>query len=616
VRGKKLLDAYNALPVVGEVEGEQRAGVYTIALRWDESEASKVPMDAVSVGDDLITRVDVGDAHMLVLLKVIDVQSFSPMRSDAYVIGTLKTAPKYKVYAKVMPTMTIKISEEGMSVGGFATVLNPLTKVKRLRQEFIDAFVEVFDDRRMMIPGKMLGSDSETVLWLPHFGRGPNGIGEAYHIGVFGRTGSGKSAFTKQILAYMGGFKEPSAVVFDPQGEFARDVSGGGGVGTYPLDISAFWDGRVDILGVDKIRIESVEDIATLISAVGYPLLTRHMQISSAKTEDGSRTLARFWEDVVKAVRDLKEGKKKESTVLDEHPIFKNYIAVGSDGIGEGSLAGEIPKGSLKAKPFTLMAFALGFARYVLDNIGRFYSEQGVESKGKAITSLIERVKQGEEDKEYLSGIDVFWRILMGERSIEDSVKSVLTGKKMLIITMGDDNNIPEGVAYFVLSKLVDALLDAGRKAFSQHRLLNLLVVLDEAHRFAPAGRLEDTFAAELKDRLVRAVRETRKYGLGWLFVSQTLASLDKELVSQIRIFFVGYGLNHGSDRDKLSSMLSGYPGAMDVYMQFPDPFSSQFYGIRIFPFMAIGPASPLSASGFPIFFRTYDAAMFRDRNL
>jgi hypothetical protein len=98
--------------------------------------------------------------------------------------------------------------------------------------------------------------------------------------------------------------------------------------------------------------------------------------------------------------------------------------------------------------------------------------------------------------------------------------------------------------------------------------------------------------------------------------VSQTLASLDKELVSQIRIFFVGYGLNHGSDRDKLSSMLSGYPGAMDVYMQFPDPFSSQFYGIRIFPFMAIGPASPLSASGFPIFFRTYDAAMFRDRNL
>ncbi len=615
MRGAELLEAYESLPIVGEVEGEQRAGEYTIALHWRESEASRVPPDAISVGDDLITRVDVGDTHMLVLLKVIDVQAFSPMRSDSYVVGMLKTAPRYKVYAKVMPTMTIKISKKGMSVGSFATVLNPLTKVRRLRQEFIDAFIRVFDDKRLMIPGRMLGSDSETILWLPHFGKGPNGIGEAYHMGVFGRTGSGKSAFTKQILAYMGGFKELSAVVFDPQGEFARDVLGGGGAGTYPLDLAAFWDGKVDLLSVENIRIESLEDIAVLISSVGYPLLTRHMTISRAKTEDGARTMARFWEDVIKAVRDLKERHEKEAKVLDNHPIFRDYIARGKYGIGEGRLAGEIPTGSLKDRPPTLKAIALGFAQYVMDNIRRFYSEESAKSKEDNIVSLMMSVEQG-EDVEYLTGIDILWRILMGRRSIEDSVRAVLRGHKMLILTMNTSSGIPDTVAYFVLAKLVDALLNAGRASFERGEPLNLLVVLDEAHRFAPAGRLEDGFAAELKDKLVRAVRETRKYGLGWLFVSQTLASLDKELVSQIRIFFVGYGLNHGSDRERLASMLSGYPGAMDVYMQFPDPFSSQFYGIRVFPFMAIGPASPLSASGFPMFFRTYDAARFRDRNL
>jgi len=43
----------------------------------------------------------------------------------------------------------------------------------------------------------------ELPMWFKHFGTGPAGAGEAYHIGVFGRTGSGKSVLAKMItLAY------------------------------------------------------------------------------------------------------------------------------------------------------------------------------------------------------------------------------------------------------------------------------------------------------------------------------------------------------------------------------------------------------------------------------
>ena len=54
--------------------------------------------------------------------------------------------------------------------------------------------------------------------------------------------------------------------------------------------------------------------------------------------------------------------------------------------------------------------------------------------------------------------------------------------------------------------------------------------------------------AKAVRNQLIDAVRTTRKYGLGWMFISQTLSSLHQEILQQLRISFFGFGLGLGTD--------------------------------------------------------------------
>ncbi len=131
--------------------------------------------------------------------------------------------------------------------------------------------------------------------------------------------------------------------------------------------------------------------------------------------------------------------------------------------------------------------------------------------------------------------------------------------------------------------------------------MLNSLVVIDEAHRFAPRGKIEDDSLNDVKKTLIDAVRTTRKYGLGWMFISQTLSSLDKDIINQIRIFTFGFGLAWGVERQALREIIGGQKEALSLYQMFRDPHSS--LGKRKYSFMSVGPISPLSFSDSPLFF-------------
>jgi len=145
----------------------------------------------------------------------------------------------------------------------------------------------------------------------------------------------------------------------------------------------------------------------------------------------------------------------------------------------------------------------------------------------------------------------------------------------------------------------------------STQQSANVLVLLDEAHRHAPSGRLEDDSEADrLRSLLRRAVRETRKYGIGWFFISQTLGGLDNEILQQLRILGFGFGLAMGTEFDRLRDFVGGDKRALELYQSFRDPQSFPRRDLQEFPFMAVGPVSPLAFSGKPIFF-----SMFTDMN-
>jgi len=120
----------------------------------------------------------------------------------------------------------------------------------------------------------------------------------------------------------------------------------------------------------------------------------------------------------------------------------------------------------------------------------------------------------------------------------------------------------------------------------------------------------QDTEAERLRVLLRRAVRETRKYGLGWFFISQTLGGLDPEILQQLRILAFGFGLAMGTEFDRLRDFVGGDKRSLELYQSFRDPQSFPARNLQEFPFMAVGPISPLAFSGKPVFF-----SMFTDMN-
>ena len=106
---------------------------------------------------------------------------------------------------------------------------------------------------------------------------------------------------------------------------------------------------------------------------------------------------------------------------------------------------------------------------------------------------------------------------------------------------------------------------------------------------------------------LIDAIRTTRKYGLGWLFISQTLASLHTEILNQLRISFFGFGLSLGQEFQSLQQLVGSSGTALDLYRLFRDPHSAFDTKSRQYSFMTIGPVSPLSFSGSPLFLNAFN---------
>ena len=83
------------------------------------------------------------------------------------------------------------------------TVPSTGTAIHLVNDDVLETVLHRYRDQIFYL-GQVYGSTPKLPLWFKHFGSGPDGAGEAYHLGVFGKTGSGKSVLAKMALcAYM-----------------------------------------------------------------------------------------------------------------------------------------------------------------------------------------------------------------------------------------------------------------------------------------------------------------------------------------------------------------------------------------------------------------------------
>lgn len=97
------------------------------------------------------------------------------------------------------------------------------TPILLVKDEVLDELLSPFR-KQIFYLGYVYGSKPKLPLWFKHFDPGPDGAGEAYHLGIFGKTGSGKSVLAKMILLAYARYPRMALLIIDPQGEFAKEA--------------------------------------------------------------------------------------------------------------------------------------------------------------------------------------------------------------------------------------------------------------------------------------------------------------------------------------------------------------------------------------------------------
>ena len=453
------------------------------------------------------------------------------------------------------------------------------TPIHLVSDPVLDELLRPYRDQIFYL-GHVYGSKPKLPLWFKHFDRGPDGAGEAYHVGIFGKTGSGKSVLAKMILLAYARYPKMALLVIDPQGEFARDMKKGGTSGEFALPVG---------------------DVARALGKQPVVLTVRNLVLDR-------------WELF--------------QQILFESPFFERLTVPKGENreLACGVLADKLQKAKVKLADLHLRkSFDTAWRLLQDDKVQKVFYRTDA-SRARFDTALHEADPDDFFNNYWSPVAELFREDRPGAKSINKALAWLLSltdddgsprqDRPILVIDLSKER--AEGLFWndkiqsLVIKRLLDGLQQTAEHFYRENQSLNALVVIDEAHRLAPRELpSEDDGARGVRGVLIDAARTTRKYGLGWLFISQTLSSLHPEILQQLRIFFFGFGLALGQEFQSLRQLVGSSGTALDLYQLFRDPHSAFDTKNRQYSFMTIGPVSPLSFAGSPLFlnvFNTVDA--------
>jgi Helicase HerA, central domain len=156
------------------------------------------------------------------------------------------------------------------------------------------------------------------------------------------------------------------------------------------------------------------------------------------------------------------------------------------------------------------------------------------------------------------------------------------------------------GLKARLLRMIVGMMRSVAEKSYKDGHPLNTLVMFDEAHRYAPPprGEMPDEIRT-LTNQLADCARETRKYGVGWTYITQNIGSLNPTIFEMLGVRICGYGLGT-SDLRAMEDHIDS-KDSLQLYRTFANPEQTRQY-----PYMIAGPFSPLSFTQAPLFVTTF----------
>lgn len=444
------------------------------------------------------------------------------------------------------------------------------TPIHLVTDPVLDELLRPYRDQIYYL-GYVYGSRPRLPLWFKHFDRGPDGAGEAYHLGLFGKTGSGKSVLAKMILLAYARYPKMALLVIDPQGEFARDMPPGGKTGEFALQVG---------------------DIARRLGKKPVVLTVKNLVLDRWELFEQILFESLFFERLT-----VPKGENRE--------------------LACGILADKLQTVNVSLKDlYQQPSFDRAWKLLQDDKVQRVFY------RSDASRARFNDVLHDADPKEFFADYwgpvaELFREDRQGAKSINKALSWLLDTKvpnrPILVVDLSKEQAHGlfwnDKIQSLVIKRLLDGLSQTAEYFYKENQSLNALVVIDEAHRLAPRELpREDDASRGVRGVLIDAARTTRKYGLGWLFISQTLSSIHTEILQQLRIFFFGFGLGLGQEFQSLRQLVGSSGTSLDLYQLFRDPHSAFDTKSRQYSFMTIGPVSPLSFSGSPLFLNAFNS--------
>jgi len=458
-------------------------------------------------------------------------------------------------------------------------------RIQKMNNEVMSALMKNHE-KDITFLGKVYGTDVDLPLWFKHFDKSDTknheaGAGDAYHIGVFGKTGSGKTVTAAyMLLGYAKNKNNISILVLDPQKQFYMDRELLG-VENEKLEP------RIKKIGMNYEKYEILNDI--YLPGDKYELFG---DLLSNNGFIGEAFKPLYTEEKIEVTKDV---------IVDYLRGRANNPSFNLNKVLDGKkLLSEMLGRFLELKDEEEKR--IGFSKYV-------YGVYSPKDRRTGLQSRIEFVHKNLDSQtvvlsKWNSALELFHKQKTGgtKISVEEIVdKTVAKNGNFIVLDIsgrsGEIEN--ENIQALFIKIIEEKIVEAGAKLYTQGKKANCLIVMDEAHRFI-ASDSSDPRVKELTTEIIGSVRTTRKYGIGYMFITQTLESLDEEILRQMRIFAFGYGLTSGSELRKVSELVNN-DSAIQLYRSFIDPSSN-----NKFPFMFFGPVSPLSFTGSPLFLEVY----------
>lgn len=562
----------------------------TLDIVIDIAEQSKAQR---ALGQMVYVVVNEDGQNVLVIGQIIGIETQNRWHEDPSFKGVIKRHGRLPHLSGTADNRVATISVQACYNLGTETPeghilgTSPSTgeRVQKMNNEVMSALMKKHDGITYM--GKVYGTDVDLPFWFKHFDRTDEknkeiGAGDAYHIGVFGRTGSGKTVSAAyMLLGYAKNKNNISIMVLDPQRQFFADKD------LLPPDQKL--EDHITQAGMKYEKYEVLKDIC--LPSDNYELLG-DLLANNGFLELAFRPL--YTPDKIEAARDaVIEYLRGRANV----PSFNlNSITDKTALLQELLNRFTTPTGPQET--------SAGYSSYVVSIFGTPQTRTRLQNRLEHVRDHL--AAETNVVRKWENALELFTKTRADstqKMSVEELVKKVVLENGNFIVLdisgtqVGEIQN--ENLQAVFIKTIEAKIVELGAQLYADGKKANCLIVMDEAHRFISTTS-QDPRIKELTQEIIGSVRTTRKYGIGYMFITQTIESLDDEILRQMRIFAFGYGLTSGSELRKVSEFVNN-PSAIQLYKSFIDPSSN-----RKFPFMFFGPVSPLSFTGSPLFIEMY----------